>query len=193
MKQNTSVSRTVTLTHGARNTALSTARHRETRAFKDACTQDIPARDGLLPPGIGLVRRVWKEPRLPALQAAGVKTPQQSSRTLLLLHLFRAVKEGADEPEGERGRVGVHFFWLIAAPWLTHRFIIIFSGNAQLCMSDKLCSWLSGVHIIHLLRQFGKGLRDWPCTSFYSFLTLPRIITEVFPHLWGNIIRGNLI
>lgn len=117
---------------------------------------------GFLPPGTGLLRPFWKELRLLVLWAAGVKAPHQSAHTLLLLHFFRAVKEGADEPEGARGWVGVWdcFFRLVEAPWLTHRFILISPSNAQLWMFDKLWSHLSDV-----LRQFERRLKDWPHTS----------------------------
>lgn len=58
---------------------------------------------------------------------------------------------------------------------------------ARLINYDPCCP------VIPVLRWFGKGLEDWPHTSFNSFLAIPHTITEAIQHLWGNIVRGNIL
>lgn len=84
------VSQTVTLMHGGVRGALATERARETH------TEDIPqchCRTGLLPLGLASLKS--------AASARALGSRCENSCTLLLLHLFRAMKEAADEPEEE--------------------------------------------------------------------------------------------
>lgn len=120
-------------THGERKAQRSQER------CKQRTSLNATAGDELLPPGIRVAGRVWKELRVLVQWAAGVKTPHQSSRTLLLLHLLRAMKKSRGARGSERQRVGLCFFWLIVALWPTHGCFTICSSNACLRNYDPCC------------------------------------------------------